>query len=530
MVNAGCDRQVRPIETSNDIRILHFLDMPRMHSPGSDTQDYESSDVEEWEVGDEDAVQEAHEEQEEGAAVTGATTTDLVVGNVTGAGGTKVKKRKRVNEVAKEEVSEEEKEVFEVEEEEEEEEKEEKEEGETDATDATGNCFVLQAINNVVATLFRAYLFLKPILQMDPQCIPRYLAKANQWVRALLRSKNGADVIYLLSHEQDKEFHVMRCSVNQTSEQALVCIVHEVLLNCAQHPLPQPLDATATDYNRFYLQYCRSVGPDRDALLDVAHLRWATSRGGDRVVRMVTDNTPVNMRPTRSVFPMRLMGSPPHKATARLADSPPATDKDGLESLKLRQAIWVTNCFDLLQGLCPLNDDVMLIVATYVLEYEITVTISSDCVHLKQLAYLQGERKLLVGPSTDICQVIYTFLSLPVCLPKRFHRSIRVVSNDGETERDLLVGQPLFPTNCKYTSDVSGIHLVLSAKLKYSHVCVICKKGFGCIPLEYINVFPPADNERGCQCHRRRSLFGHDTIWYCGNVCYLNDTLNNGIL
>ena len=262
MVNAGCDRQVRPIETSNDIRIFHFLDMPRLHSPGSDTQDYESSDVEEWEVGDEDAVQEAHEEQEEGAAVTGATTTDLVVGNVTGAGGTKVKKRKRVNEVAKEEVSEEEKEVFEVEEEEEEE-KEEKEEGETDATDATGNCFVLQAINNVVATLFRAYLFLKPILQiMDPQCIPRYLAKANQWVRALLRSKNGADVIYLLSHEQDKEFHVMRCSVNQTSEQTLVCIVHEVLLNCAQHPLPQPLDATATDYNRFYLQYCRSVGPD----------------------------------------------------------------------------------------------------------------------------------------------------------------------------------------------------------------------------------------------------------------------------
>ena len=185
MVNAGCDRQVQPIETSNDIRIFHFLDMP--HSPGSDTQDYESSDVEEWEVGDEDAVQEAHEEQEEGAAVTGATTTDLVVGNVTGAGGTKVKKRKRVNEVAKEEVSEEEKEVFEVEEEEEEEEKEEKEEGETDATDATGNCFGLQAINTVVATLFRAYSFLNPNHRQDPQYLPQYLAKANHWVRALLR-------------------------------------------------------------------------------------------------------------------------------------------------------------------------------------------------------------------------------------------------------------------------------------------------------------------------------------------------------
>ena len=226
------------------------------------------------------------------------------------------------------------------------------------------------------------------------------------------------------------------------------------------------------------------------------------------------------MRQKGLVFPMRLLVSrPPPKGTARLADSPP-------ESLKLRQAIWVTNCFDLLQGLCPLNDDVMIIVATYVLEYEITVTISSDCVHLKQLAYLQGERKFLVGPSTDICQVIYTFLSLPVCLPKRFHRSIRVVSHDGETERDLLVGQPLFPTNCKYTSDASNIHLVLSAKLQYSHVCVICKTGFGCIPLEYYHVFPPPDNERGCQCHRRRSLLSHrDTIWYCGNVCYLNDML-----
>ena len=216
------------------------------------------------------------------------------------------------------------------------------------------------------------------------------------------------------------------------------------------------------------------------------------------MVRMVTNST-TDVAQSKGPRTPRMLLTPPLRGTARLADSPPATDKDGLESLKLRQAIWVTNCFDLLQGLCPLNDDVMLIVASYVLEYEITVTISSDCVHLKQLAYLQGERKLLVGPSTDICQVIYTFLSLPVCLPIRFHRSIRVVSNDGETERDLLVGQPLFPTNCKYASDASSIHLVLSAKLQYSHVCVICKKGFGCIPLEYIHVFPPPDNERGCQ-------------------------------
>jgi hypothetical protein len=113
--------------------------------------------MEEREDGDEDAVQEADKERStrcrrrtKGAAVTGATTTDLMVGNVTGAGGKKVKKRKRVNEVAKEEVSEEEKEVSEVEEEEEEE-KEEKEEEETDATNATGiNCYVLQCINNVV--------------------------------------------------------------------------------------------------------------------------------------------------------------------------------------------------------------------------------------------------------------------------------------------------------------------------------------------------------------------------------------------
>ena len=117
-----------------------------MHSPGSDSQDYASSDMEEREDGDEDAVQEADKERStrcrrrtKGAAVTGATTTDLMVGNVTGAGGKKVKKRKRVNEVAKEEVSEEEKEVSEVEEE------------ETDATNATGiNCYVLQCINNVV--------------------------------------------------------------------------------------------------------------------------------------------------------------------------------------------------------------------------------------------------------------------------------------------------------------------------------------------------------------------------------------------
>ena len=221
--------------------------MARVHSPGSDTQDYASSDVEEREDGDEDAVQEADKErstrcrrrtkgavntvrdqakvevaakaavekkkqeakaakekqlQDERiakeataiamaylanngvAAVTGATTTDLMVGNVTGAGGKKVKKRKRVNEVAKEEVSEEEKEVSEVEEEEEEE-KEEKEEEETDATNATGiNCYVLQCINNVVATLFRAYLFLNPFRRM---ATPLYLAKANHWVRALLR-------------------------------------------------------------------------------------------------------------------------------------------------------------------------------------------------------------------------------------------------------------------------------------------------------------------------------------------------------
>ena len=141
-----------------------------------------------------------------------------------------MKKRKCLVSTSEEEVSEEE--------EEEEEEKEEKEEGETDATDATGNCFVLQAINNVVATLFRAYLFLKPFLQLDPQCIPRYLAKANHWVRALLRRKNGAEVKYLLSHEQENEFSVIMHFVSVMSEQTLVCTC--MMRSSTVHSTPCP--------------------------------------------------------------------------------------------------------------------------------------------------------------------------------------------------------------------------------------------------------------------------------------------------
>ena len=342
-------------------------------------------------------------------------------------------------------------------------------------------------------------------------------------MRAVLRRKNGTEFKYLLSHEQQNEFYAVQLSVCMMSDQELRQIVHDVILDCTQHPLPQPWDATATDYNHFYLQYCRSgQGFQDESMLAIAHLRWVT-RYGDTVVRMVTDNTDVDQ--SKGPLPMRLLLTPrPVQDTARLAHSPPETDKDGLEALAHRQAIWTTNRID--QGLCPLIGDVLLIVSAYVLDYETTLTISSDCVHIKKLAYFQGERKFLVGPKTDICKLVYTFLSLPVCLPKRFHRSIRAVANDGETEHDLLVGQPLFPTNCKYDSDASGIHLVLSAKLKYSHVCVMCKKGFGCLPLEYCHVFPPPDNERGCQCHRKRSLLSHrDTMWYCGNVCYLNDTL-----
>ena len=73
------------------------------HSPGSDTQEYSSSDAEEWEK-DEKEAHEEHEEQEEGAAVTGAATTDLAVGNVTGAGGKQVKKRKCLVSTSEEEV------------------------------------------------------------------------------------------------------------------------------------------------------------------------------------------------------------------------------------------------------------------------------------------------------------------------------------------------------------------------------------------------------------------------------------------
>ena len=129
----------------------------------------------------------------------------------------------------------------------------------------------------------------------DPQD-PQYLTKATEWMIALLRRKNGAEVKYLLSHEQENEFYAMRCSVRRTSEQTLVCIVHDALLNCAQHPLPQTWDAIATDYTHFYMQYFRSGGGiERDeSLLDIAHLRWATGPGIERgVVRMVTNSTTV---------------------------------------------------------------------------------------------------------------------------------------------------------------------------------------------------------------------------------------------
>ena len=62
------------------MRIFHFVDMARVqHSPGSDTQAYSSSDEEEWEKDEVQEAHEEHEEQDEGAAVTGAATTDLVM-------------------------------------------------------------------------------------------------------------------------------------------------------------------------------------------------------------------------------------------------------------------------------------------------------------------------------------------------------------------------------------------------------------------------------------------------------------------
>ena len=91
------------------------------------------------------------------------------------------------------------------------------------------------------------------------------------------------------------------------------------------------------------------------------------------MVRMVTIPTTDVAKSLQGPLPIRLLLPPPLlRGTAQLADSPPATDTAGLESLKCRQAIWVTNCFDLLQGLCPLIETVFLIVATYALEYETT--------------------------------------------------------------------------------------------------------------------------------------------------------------
>ena len=143
-----------------------------------------------------------------------------------------------------------------------------------------------------------------------------------------------------------------------------------------------------------------------------------------------------------------------------------------------------------------------------------TVTIWSRCKFLRQEALFASERCLVVNPNTDIVGTMYAYLNVDdrdFCC---------VVAYDGETAHPLRVSNPLYAKNFAMHS-LCGIHLQLSAKMDYSHICFFCGNEFDCIPEDYRLTKPPRDNKFGCECHHDPGV-GSVTLWFCSNMCYYN--------
>ena len=159
-----------------------------------------------------------------------------------------------------------------------------------------------------------------------------------------------------------------------------------------------------------------------------------------------------------------------------------------------------------------LSTPLLAIVGDYAVDSDVTLTIWSKCKFLRQEALFASERRLVVNPTTEIVEVIYGFLN--VC-DRKF---CCVVAYDGKTAHPLRRDIPLYAENFAMHS-LGGIHLRLSAKTYYSHICFCCGKEFECIPKEYRLTKPPRDNKFGCECHRDPAV-GSVTLWSCSNMCY----------
>ena len=140
-----------------------------------------------------------------------------------------------------------------------------------------------------------------------------------------------------------------------------------------------------------------------------------------------------------------------------------------------------------------------------------TLTISTNCKFLRTEAFFASERHLVVNTNTDIVEAIYSFLYVD-------DRELCCVVAHDTTAHPLRADNPLYAKNFAMHS-LGGVHLQLSAKMDYSHICFFCGNEFDCIPEGYRLTKPPRDNKFGCECHHDPGV-GSVTLWFCSNMCY----------
>ena len=332
----------------------------------------------------------------------------------------------------------------------------------------------------VIMTLMRAYVTIEgrhACFQTTP-----FDDDAITWMRAL-------EIKFLLSpaeHQSEADTVVVE-AVARMSKTELNVHVGRVLHHWDQQPAISFIPwVVSADYMHFFAMHLQDREP---WLLNLTHMRWRARRDGmvrvDSWYNSVASPSPLNRRkfclgPVRSR--VRLI------ATEHPVDEAVRNERKQRFFLLLSGPETTPGTHIPLQAVVSKSSTPLLaIVGDYAVDSDVTLTIWSKCKFLRQEALFASERRLVVNPTTDIVEVIYGFLNVDdrdFCC---------VVAYDGKTAHPLRRDIPLYAENFAMHS-LGGIHLQLSAKTDYSHICFCCSKEFECIQEAYRLNKPPRDN------------------------------------
>ena len=325
------------------------------------------------------------------------------------------------------------------------------------------------------------------------------------WMRAL-------EIKFLLSpaeHQSEADTVVVE-AVARMSEKELNVHVGRVLHHWDQQPAIHSTPwVESADYMHFFAMHLQDRGP---WLLNLTHMRWRARRDG-----MVRVDSWFNSVTWPSELNRRRFGMGDIRDRIRLIATEHPVDEAVRNERKQRFFLLLSETtpgthIPLLAVVSKSSTPLLAIVGDYAVDSDVAITIWSNCKFLRREALFASERRLVVNPTTEIVEVIYGFLNVDdrdFCC---------VVAYDGKTAHPLRRDIPLYAENFAMHS-LGGIHLQLSAKTDYSHICFCCSKEFECIQEAYRLNKPPRDNYFGCECHHDPGV-GSGTLWFCSNVCY----------